>query len=438
MPRTNFSDDQASGTLEQFPKLKLAANERVRILVPEGPWSEWTHELKAPKIENGVARMETKNRRDGTSYQDYAMEFIGRPICLGNWDVLESKGVDPANCPACAASVQSGAVPAPVRRFAVNVIQYAIMQGPAFQLLVPMSARIQLWAFTQKIYDKILTIQTQHGSLRERDLLLGPCEDANFQRYEIAVAMGAAHLESDQATQYVYQLWSAEGQRATDEQLKAACGRTSNLEFMTRDVNQATDRYAMARNAGGQASPDAMSGAFGAPAQTLGQGLAGLLPGTAPAAPAAPAAPPADPFAAPQPQQAPQYPHPEQVAAAAASNPFGAPPQQAQPAPQAPAPETVGFGPQASPGGMDQFAPHAQQPQPPAQAPQAPPPAAPVADPFAQPAAQPQTAPGAPQTTPQAPPAPAGSPQGQPVPQPQGQVVQQFDDLFKLGGQDQK
>lgn len=341
MPRVGYSDEFTGNSgADKFPRVKLNKDERRRLGCIEAPWSEWVHELRAPTITNGEPEMETKSRRDKSTYEAFKMQYISNPICLGDQAALSEKGVDPANCPACEASMnQSSGVAAPKRRYAMNVISYQTMPGAAFQLSVPFSAQILVWAFTPPRYDKLLGFQKQWGNLREHDILLGPCEDAVFQRYEMQVAQEAAWATNPQTQQWIGQLWTAPGNRATDEQLRDACGRSSPIGYMQQDVLRVMQLTSMAAAAGARAA----GGQFaGQPQPGMQQGFSDLLqsaPAAHPLAQQAMQQGQPDPFGG-QPGFAPQQPQaaPQQAMQPGQPDPFGGQPgfpgQQPQAAPQ--------------------------------------------------------------------------------------------------------
>lgn len=337
MPRTTFApENKANETTERYPKLKLAKDERGRIVCVEDPIFEFVHSLKAPKIINGEPLIEVKKRKDGTTYEEYEKEFIGQPICSGDLGILQGKGVDAKNCPACEASTRSDAVPGPIRRYAMNVVQYGIRPG-GWELAAPFSVRIVIWAFTARIFDQLVDFTTEWGSLREHDMLLGPCEDANFQKWPFKLAKDAMWMYNADTKNAVKIAWQS---RATQKQLEDACGRRATMEFFKDDVNRTEQRWSMARRAGAAGSA-VQAGSLVQPAG-LAQGLDGLLDSsTAPpqveqtvpaAAPVAPAADPfgGDPFGG-DPQAQPASP----ATAAPVADPFGqqpAPPTTSAPA----------------------------------------------------------------------------------------------------------
>jgi hypothetical protein len=314
----------------------------------EAPWSEWIHELRAPEITNGMPTIEVRNRRDKTTYEAFKMSFVSNSICLGDAQTLQEKGYDEANCPACAASRNGPAVPAPKRRYAMNVLRYRLRQGAEWALVEPFGADIVVWAFTAKQYDKLLSLQKQiePQSLRMRDITLGPCEDAFWQRYDIGLAQSAAYLATQQNTNWASQLWTGPGNKATDEQLRDACGRATTLGYMQADVQRIENLTAQANAAGAQVPAGQFSGQQ--PQQGLQQGFGDLLPGQQQPQQGFPQQQPVHPLAAQAAQQSQgqqdpfagqqQLPQPQAAQAQQFPQPQGQPqpgqfPQQGQPQP---------------------------------------------------------------------------------------------------------
>lgn len=234
---------------ERFPKVKLTEkDQKTRFTVIEDPWCEWVHMLKAPEIDDdGHAVKETKRKRNGDPYTDYKMVFVGQAICLGDEGTLREKKLDPANCPACAAAEKSGGdVPGPIQRFAVNVVEYAL-RGNTWNVDRPFAARVRLWAFNGRAFDEIFSIQEQIGSLREHDITL-ECEDPGWQRNKLAFQMDPGYKLAPKG--YLKELLSGEGAKATQAQLRDACGRETPRARMQDDCDHIIREWRKARNEG--------------------------------------------------------------------------------------------------------------------------------------------------------------------------------------------
>jgi hypothetical protein len=196
----------------------------------------------------------------------------------------------------------------------------------------------------------------QEVPLRAADIALF-CEDGDFQRIIFKAPLRPAHQDPE-VFQLVKKLWGNQANRPTEEQLKAACGRSGDLEYMVIDVQRVEERWRQAERAGkdGTTRPDpAANGQLsgGAPPE-MDDAMASLLddsplnefaPKTTTAAdpfasatPSAPAsAAPVDPFAASATAPAPASPAPVPEAPA---DPWAAD----APAPAAPVPAAAPAG----------------------------------------------------------------------------------------------
>lgn len=198
MPVVDFDQSNKVQTTNfDYPKLKLKNGQRARILLLESPTVEYVHTLRAPQIVNGIPQMGTEKRKDGTEYQDYKKDFVSRPLCLGDFNVLQAKGSDPERCQMCRmAQEHPDWVQAPQRRYAMHVINYKIKAG-GFDLVTPFSVEVVVWSFTDTIFNQIIDFKTEWGDLRQHDLLLGPCTNETFQKFEINVGAKAGWLEDE-------------------------------------------------------------------------------------------------------------------------------------------------------------------------------------------------------------------------------------------------
>lgn len=337
MPRIGYSEEHGSGSAK-FPKIKLAAGERIRIVCPEQPWMAWAHTLRAPKIQNGQVLMKQSDR-DGSLQPD--LEWFGSPICTGDPEVLRGnpRHVDTQGCMVCQAVEQCEGVYTAQQRYAMNVVQYLL--GAGGQLV---GMQVVIWAYTSKMYDKLLDVKNEfapEGDIRAVDLVLGPVEGPlHFQKYPIQAASKCLWKSDGNVFNQMMQVWTSPGNRATDEQLDAACGRRHQQEsYLREDLAKVVNRWSQAQAIGlGQAGQQWAG-------QQPQQSLAGAFDG----------------LAGQQPQQGFQAPHPLEVQAAQASqqNPFGGQPapQQFQQAPAPQMPMTDPFGGQVAPQQAQQPAP---------------------------------------------------------------------------------
>lgn len=348
MPRIPYQEEFGGGGGAKFPTVKLVANQRIRLVCPENPFSELVHRIEAPQFQNGEPLMKRRDAKDPTSPLVYDAQWLGNPICLGDPDVVKAEGgLDVQGCITCAVSKEmngEGVLP-PLRRYSMNVVEY--MTNTDGSLVQPFGVRILIWAFTAKIFDKIIAIKNEFGDLSGVDLILGPVEGPLvFQRYPITTGNGCVARSSADTFRVVQTAWTSPGNRATDEQLKAACGKPVQLQYLTRDLDTAKQRWAMAKAAGGPLQPGMTVGGNGQlPQQSLQGGFDSILGGGQPQPGGAFAAAAAPDMAQLHQQQMgqlaaagvpqtllPQQPHPlEQQAAAASADPFGGSQPQASP-----------------------------------------------------------------------------------------------------------
>lgn len=239
MARMKFDPKHKAEQIGDFPKLKLERKgDRARVLCVEEPEYAWTHTLKMPAVLDGNAVTQQVTNFKGELVERMKMDFVGRPICLGDPGILEDNHVDVKNCPACARSVESDTVSAPERRFAMHVITYAIKPG-GFDLRTPFSCECVVWAYGDSIYNKLTDFVTQWGSLTEHDLFLGPCENVDFQKYEISISSAAAWKSNPEWQSLVLQTF----QENQTEHLEAFCGRKVNQSFMEEDIQKIVNRW---------------------------------------------------------------------------------------------------------------------------------------------------------------------------------------------------
>lgn len=272
MPRMEFSQENKVSSGTDFPKLKLAMGEKARIVCIEEPNAEYTHNLRAPELVQGKPVMETVKNKDGSTYDKMKLEFIGRPICMGDWDVVSKGALDTANCPACAAA-KGGDVEGPVRRFAMHVVQYNTKAG-SHALANPFGVSIKIWAFTDFVYGKLADLRDEWGPLLKKDLNL-ECTNAGFQNYEMNVGSSTGYLDPNHPDRLELVKQTFAENQAKD--LADYCGRKTTASYMKIDVDKVIARYQ-------QMNGTALDKVAVAEVQNLDLGLNALLDETSPSA----------------------------------------------------------------------------------------------------------------------------------------------------------
>lgn len=276
MPRAPLNETlKSAGTVDQFEALKLTTGEWARLLIvdDEGYW-EWVHSMRAPVLDdNEMPVIIDKPRKDGSTYQDYSTRFVGQRICLGDSGIVEDKGMDPDRCPACAAAQRGVKGLAPERRFAVSVIRYKTRDnskksGGPVDIVDPPQAEILVWKLSQRMFNGLMDCKNeirelleipadQPFSLRAADIVVF-CEDGGFQRVVFKAPKRPAYRQDAELAKLVKALWGNEDNRPTDAQLKAACGRVGDREYMLVDVDATEHGWRQAERYGkdGTRRPD--------------------------------------------------------------------------------------------------------------------------------------------------------------------------------------
>lgn len=277
MPLLDFDPTNKTEMGIDYPKLKLKTGEYARVLVIDKfPTFAYVHTLRAPKILNGEPVKKTVERKDGSSFTDFVKDYIGQPQCLGDPGIMKDKGVDVRNCPLCARSQESAEIEQAKRRMAQHVIQYGTKPG-GWDLRLPFGVELVVWSYTDQIYNKLNNISNQYGNLRDRDLLLGPCTDEGFQKFEVMVGPDAAWQKSEQLKATVLETYR-ENRYPGD--LESLCGRKVERAWMLNDIERIAERWRIAQ----QSQPARLDGTEQV---SVNHGLAAGLDDLAGAQPAA-------------------------------------------------------------------------------------------------------------------------------------------------------
>jgi hypothetical protein len=284
MAKITFETKNRIVSSVDFPKLKLAKNERARVALLENPEYGWTHDLRAPKITDGRVEYQIVQRKDGTSFEAPKMEWVGRHRCKGDDDIIEGdgRGLDAKHCPMCAVAKESpNKVDAPKRRFAVHVVKYNTKPGTYDLSDAPFSVGIFVWQFTEFLYDKLIGINSIVGSLSNNDLLLGPCTDVQFQKFDLNYAMDAIWKSSPEYKDITTA--TLKSNRAPD--LMSYVARDSELRWIEKDLETVSEAYRVMTGKGDEPKLAATE------MPKLQGDLENLLNNTAPEAPAVTAKP---------------------------------------------------------------------------------------------------------------------------------------------------
>lgn len=250
MPRIGFEPENKRANASDYPKLYLDNGERARVLMIEtggkiaGPEVGFAHTLRMPVLVNGQVVMESQQRGKEV-VEAPKMEFVGRHVCVGSLDILSQKGVDPDGCPVCAASKESAAVDAPQRRFAMHIIRYKTTAG-SFNVQDPFQVDLQAWAFTDMIFGQLVDFAVEWGDMKEHDLLLGPCTNKNYQKFDLNVAGKAEWLASDERKALVVNVYK----NNQCQDLTTFIGRKLTRDQIQEDLDKVLLRYKQAYNPG--------------------------------------------------------------------------------------------------------------------------------------------------------------------------------------------
>lgn len=242
MPKMTLTAENKVKANWDFPQLKLEKGERARIVaIEEQPHWEYVHTLTAPQIVNGSPVYDTQTNQKGESTQVMRKDFIGRHICIGDPNIIADKGADVKGCPVCEASTTSDAVRGPERRFAMHIIRYKTQPG-SFTPQDPFQVELVVWSFADKVLNQLIDFVEEWGSLQQHDLLLGPCENKQFQKFDIKVAKEAAWLQSDETKKLTASIYK--NNQLPD--ISVAIGRKISREQVQQDLDKVLERTAIA------------------------------------------------------------------------------------------------------------------------------------------------------------------------------------------------
>jgi hypothetical protein len=264
--KMSFSTENLAPERENFPKLKLGAQESARIYAFESPVAAYVHNLRKPKIING--RVQTIKDQKGNTGWDY--DFVSNPLCIGDPDTIRQEGSDAKNCPACKAVKDHGwdMFKPPVRKFAMHVYQYTTNGNASIPRT--MNGDTKVWVFSDKKFGELVAINDSFaslGGLAGVDLQLGPCVSAVFQQFNILPSPEVAWNKLANGKE---RLEEAKLNQAKD--LYFYIGRKMSKDAMEDKVAEIVTAHRQANGLSGESASDDLAGA-----ENLDAGLANLL-----------------------------------------------------------------------------------------------------------------------------------------------------------------
>lgn len=275
MAKMSFKAENKAADSESFPKLKLDQDESARIALFEEPEVGFVHNLRAPKVLNGEVQYQTVNTKNGPEKQ-MVFDFIGNPICLGNFDVLQERGIDPVNCPACKAAQEAPDMFAPPkRRFAMHVFQYTT--NGTSKATRNFQGSVKIWSFTDQKFNELIDLldEATDNNPRNIDVILGPCENKLFQKFKMIHSNQVAWKASDESQRAFESI--IEENRAKD--LMKFIGRSTKKDWLGDDLDKVRTRWKVVNGNSGETAKDEM------PERNLDAGLANLIDEPAQTAP---------------------------------------------------------------------------------------------------------------------------------------------------------
>ena len=228
----------------RVPKLSLEKGEQARISVlQEAPRVAYVHNFeKILTNERGLPIEVTRTRADGSEYVQNKTEYSGKFRCLGDPDVMQSSGADPANCPACKGHVENpNAIRAATPRYLMQVLKYNTKPG-TFAPVKPFGATLVVWDTTERRFEELVEIYNEHGDLRQKDLLLGPCEDKGYQKFNVQPGGDKAQWLANK--EYVAELLADN----PIEDLEGVAGKKPSEEEMRIKVSEIVRAFNHAHN----------------------------------------------------------------------------------------------------------------------------------------------------------------------------------------------
>jgi hypothetical protein len=266
MAKMSFTSENKSASQEQFPRLKLVQDETARIHIYEAPDVGFVHNLRMPTLVNGMPKY-----KSGPKGEEMEFDFVGNPICLGKADILQDRGMDPKNCPACkAAEANPDQFQRPKRRFAMHVFQYAT--NGTSKPTKTFQGSVKIWAFTDQKFNEIADLRDEapNKDISKIDVILGPCENQVFQKYKIISSSNVKKDESERNQELFDEI--TEENKVAD--LEPFLGRVvKKVEYLEDDLDKIRARWRVVNGQASETNSDNLVGAE----RNLDAGLEGLL-----------------------------------------------------------------------------------------------------------------------------------------------------------------
>lgn len=275
MPLTTFSPDNVRTSPTSFPKVKLGKGEKARIVCCEKqPAYEWIHELKKPMFSKvtGQPLLEKRERSNGEEYETQKLDFVGRPICHGDPDILEDQGIDPDHCYACKYAKETDYVSPPVRRYAIHVLQYATETGST-QIVLPFTVQTRVWTLTEKRFAEMVELMNEAKTTDPRtiDILLTQKGPETFQQYEMQLGRVCELMEDPTRERLQRGVETYKSNHAPD--LVPFCGKAVAVRYLQEDVDSIIAAWRRVREYESGAAPSGT----GVPASNMSAVDASLL-----------------------------------------------------------------------------------------------------------------------------------------------------------------
>jgi hypothetical protein len=241
MPKMKLDPKNKAESPYDYPKLTLDKGERARIIcIEKEPEFGFAHTLRSIVIVDDAPVMETVTNFGKTTEQAKT-NFLGKFLCTGDYDTIADKGADPKNCPVCRAASESDAVKAPERRFAMHVIRYATKAG-GFEVAEPFSVSTVAWAFGDRLFNTLTNYAVEWGDLLQHDLLLGPCESKQWQKFDVNIAGKAEWLASEERKKLVAETYK----QNQSPDLMTLIGRSVSHETLEDELDKVLVNYRIA------------------------------------------------------------------------------------------------------------------------------------------------------------------------------------------------